>query len=213
MSSNNIPAFPIKGQILSTNLHNDRFSLVYNAIGNEIFPKGQYLFYTKNGSLWYRYKNDITTWSNEFLFIDGGSSSNVKFDENGFPITGYVLNNHIYIRYYINEVTTDTLISPDGILPTVIIDANDKYIFWVPPNFNNILFYTGASENFHGEHSYSAVLNNPITDMNIQLNSNNTYLFTFSLLVNNVNKIYLATTNVIETKNNLDLLSNVSFNN
>jgi hypothetical protein len=195
-----LPNFPVKGSILSNSVAEDRISLLTNTVGSSAFPAGQYVFYTKNNSIWYRYKTSVQKWSSEFLYISNGYSSNTKFDSNGFPITAYSLpNGSVNLQHYPGGVQTNLTIASSGTLGTVAIDSSDTYVFFVPPNFNQNLQYTQAYNNFTVISNYSAVLPGNITAMQIQLthtsDDKERFLFSFECDIINNKKVYVAFTN------------------
>ena len=96
-----LPNFPVVGTILSNSVTIDRFTLVPNIVGSDEFPAGQYAFYSKNSSLWYKYKTATTSWTQELLYIESAGQSNTKFDQKGYPITAYVdINGLVKVNYY-----------------------------------------------------------------------------------------------------------------
>ena len=189
-----LPKFPIIGSAISQNLTLDRISLCINSIDNSNFPAGQYLFYSKNLSIWYKYQTLTSPWSDETLYISNASSSNVKIDDNGYPVISYIdASDNIQLNYYTNAVSTTTQVASSGTLPTVVIDGSDTYVFWVPQNSNNLfLNYAQSSENYSVVHQYNVSTPGNIDMMNIQVIDIGVWLFSFEVNVGGNKEIYIA---------------------
>lgn len=191
-----LPHFPIAGSVLSNNVSEDRFSLLVNPVGNVLFPAGQYVFYTKNKSLWYKYKTPTQTWSSETLFISGGFSSNTKFDLNGYPVTGYLLpDSSINLQNYVNGVVNTTTIAASGSLPTVVINADDTFLFFIPPSYVDTFNYVQGCDSFSIIKNYKAIIPGTVTSMQIQLVDKGKFLFSFECDTINSKKVYIAFSN------------------
>src|ERR1700680_5112457 len=177
--------FPILGTILSNNVTSDRYTLIANIIDNSLFPSGQYVFYTKNLSIWYKYTTTTQSWTQELLYIASAGQSNTKFDQNGYPITAYVdINGLVKINYYTNGNLNTTTVAVSGSLPTVIqSNTGDTYLFWVPQNSNGYLYYTQSSSNFNIIHPFviNTIPPGPISSLQIQNGLNNIFIFSFTI--------------------------------
>jgi len=192
-----LPNFPIIGSILSNAVAQDRFSLLTNPIGNKNFPAGQYVFYTKNNSLWYKFKTPSQTWSPETLYIKGGSGSNTKFDGNGYPVTGYLLaNGSVNIQYYTTAGYPKTVtVAASGCLPTVVINPNDTYLFYIPVGYISNFQYVQRFTNFNVINNYPAYVPGTISAMQIQLARNGNFIFSFESDTPDSRKVYIAFSN------------------
>ena len=191
-----LPKFPLPGNIISNNVTLDRISLLNNTVGNSAFFASQYAFFTKNSSIWYKFKTPTTAWSNEFLWIQNASESNTKFDTRGYPMTAYVRQNGtLAVTYFDSNINLKTVtIALSGSLPTIAMNPFDTYIFWVPPGYTNNIMYTEMVNNFLFQHNYSVTLPGNIANMQIELIENNEFMFCFEVDSGSSKKIYVATT-------------------
>lgn len=191
-----LPSFPINGSVISTGVTNDRLSLVVNEVANDTFPAGQYVFYTKNSSIWYKYKTATTAWTNEFPWISNASQSNVKFDANGYPVTAYIApNGTVNVVHYDAQgnILTNT-VAITGFMPTVAINNLDVYVFFVPPNFTNFILCADTLGDFSIIHSYPVSAPGQIESMQIEFVSNDRFLFTFEIDTDTTQQIYIGFT-------------------
>ena len=208
--------FPIEGSVVSNNVAQDRFSLVVNTVGNLTFPVGQYLFYSKNGSLWYKFKN-LSNWSIEHLYIVGGSQSNTKFDNNGYPITSYVdSKSNVKLHYYLNNNVQNMTLAKNSSLPTVVVGSQDTFVFFVPNSYMGTINYVQQIDSFRLIKPYSINVPGKITSMQIQAISGGNFIFSFGSTVlepnlNNTHQIYLSISNPPIKSNNVSINSNVNF--
>ena len=204
-----LSGFPIKGSILTNKIDKDRFSLIENKVGNSQFPVGQYVFFTKNGSLWYRFKTINSVWSPEYLYITGGYSSNTKFDLNGYPITAYKDSNHsINIQRYVNGLPVNTVLSFTGNNPTVIINSTNTYIFYIPVPYVNNLYYFQSYDNFTVLRQYNIPISGTLNSMQIELINDGRFLFSFECDNGDDKQVYIGFT---KYPGLISLLSTVNF--
>lgn len=192
-----LPIFPLPGTTISTNVDVARLSIDVNNISNPDWALGQYVFFQKASSIWFKYKNTSTIWTNEKLYLTNVRQSDTKFDKNGYPMTAYVDNvdNKVKMVYYPDGIQTTVVLASGGSFPTVVIDENDSYVVWVPNNFNNFLMYAQLCTNWLLASPYSLTLPGSIKMMSIQVVSDNRWLFTFECETTPENKIYIAFTN------------------
>jgi len=213
--SNQLPSWPISGSIISNSVAIDRLSLIEQKITtNSFFPPGQYIFFLKNNSIWYKYKNPTSGWTNEVLYIGNASNQNTKFDLNGYPVTTYLKpNGSIHVDYYDASGNSKTnFLSPNGNTPTIIISPLDTYIFWAPLNYNNALNYSTALSNYSYIHSYAINLPANIVNMQIEPVPTNRFMFTFELDGFGQQKVVVAFTDSYSSNLVLDVPISVTFN-
>jgi hypothetical protein len=191
-----IPVFPLEGSAISKRVDLDRISLIVNAVGSPDFPAGQYIFYSKSHSLWYRYKQVNQSWTGEQLWLSNARESNVKFDANGYPFTTYINNEDLSLNilYYVDGSVQNQVIAPAGRFPTVLIDDVDTWVFWVPFPYTNALNYVQGCSNFSTIKPYTFTPPSEIVMMNMEYLPDKRWVFTFSCEGYPSNTIYTAYT-------------------
>lgn len=194
------PLFPVPGTIIAPNVSLDRFSLVVNAIENSTFIAGQYVFYTKNNSIWYRFRTATSNWSNEYLLTCGNDigvkDSQTQFDANGYPVTVFVTNtNFIGIHYWVNGVETTTITSHQNrFCPNSIVTTNIIIIMYIPPGYSGNLLFTTSKDNFVKECIYSVNIPGNLQSFSLKQYSDYQWTFSFSTLTGGINEVFFATT-------------------
>lgn len=207
-----LPRFPISGAILSNNVAADRFTLITNTVGSSAFPAGQYVFYTKNASVWYKYKTTTTPWTSELLYIGAASQPNTKFDQNGFPVTGYVDSQGLVkVNYYTGGTLNTATVAISGSLPTVIQTPEDTYLFWVPANYSGNINWAQLCSSFSVNHPYPINIPGTISSMQIQNAAKNTLVFSFTIDNGSGRKVYVAFTDPARKMVTYDLQAMLNF--
>jgi len=194
------PKFPVNGSIISYNVAEDRISLVVNAVDiNTMFPAGQYIFYTKNGSVWYKYRTITQTWSNEYFLTcalgAGAYQSQTQFDCAGYPVTVYSTGlGYAGIHYWKNGIETTITTTHFGASPNSIVTSNIIVILYIPPGYMNSLKYVTSLDNFVKECSYYVGIPGALQSYSLKQIDDIHWTFSFSTLYNGQDTVYFATT-------------------
>jgi hypothetical protein len=194
------PKFPVNGSIISYNVAEDRISLVVNAVDiNTMFPAGQYIFYTKNGSVWYKYRTTTQTWSNEYFLTcalgAGAYQSQTQFDCAGYPVTVYSTGlGYAGIHYWKNGIETTITTTHFGASPNSIVTSNIIVILYIPPGYMNSLKYVTSLDNFVKECSYYVGIPGALQSYSLKQIDDIHWTFSFSTLYNGQDTVYFATT-------------------
>lgn len=192
-----LPKFPLTGTTLSKNVGLDRVSLFVNTVGSSLFPAGQYVFFTKAQSTFYRKKPINGAWSDDILLISNVSESHSAIDANGYPVTAYeAADGTLKVHYYESGIETTTTLASAGSFPTVVVDTNDTYVVWAPPNYTDHLLFAQHCSAYAATKPYAITLPGSINMMNVTVTPDNKWLFAFEVIpLNGTSKVYIAFTN------------------
>lgn len=177
-----LPNFPVPGTILTRSVSLDRISFALNTVpNNAAFPTGEYIFFGKNGSLFYKFRTPNGTWSGDILYIAGATGSNTKFDINGYPATAYLdTHNNIHVQYWLDDVQSSYTIGNLGTLPTIVTFGGDITVFYVPTSYAGALQYTQLCTRYSVSKVFQVGVPGTISNLQIeQLSDLETLMFAF----------------------------------
>ncbi len=193
------PTLPIQGYPIAYNVQNDHVSLIVNGVPNSQFPAALYVFYEKNQSVWYRFKELNESWSPETLLAcanDAGIINSASiFDCAGYPITAFEnAAGFIGIQYFIDGSPYVVTTTNQGTSPNVIVDGQRIILMWIPPNYSGSLYFSDSGDCFQKPCAYYVGVPGTMESFSLRQTTDTAWIFSFSSLVDGVSTVYHATT-------------------